>query len=84
MIPLFETIIPLSLGCHKKSKTKKRPKGAGKIRCFKDLIHENMPPGARTNGGIMVLKSGVMVFQSGVMVFWRFIGGVMVLWCKGF
>ena len=43
-----------------------------------------MPPGARTNGGIMVLKSGVMVFQSGVMVFWRFIGGVMVLWCKGF
>ena len=32
----------------------------------------------------MVLKSGVMVFQSGVMVFWRFIGGVMVLWCKGF
>ena len=43
-----------------------------------------MPPGARTNSGIMVLKSGVMVFQSGVMVFWRFIGGVMVLWCKGF
>ena len=43
-----------------------------------------MPPGARKNGGIMVLKSGVMVFQSGVMVFWRFIGGVMVLWCNGF
>ena len=43
-----------------------------------------MPPGARTNDGIMVLKSGVMVFQSGVMFFWRFIGGVMVLWCNGF
>ena len=43
-----------------------------------------MSPGARINGDIMVLKSGVMVFQSGVMVFWRFIGGIMVLWCKGF
>ena len=75
----------------KKVKQKSARRAQGKIGCFKDFIHANIPPGARTNGGIMVLKSGVMVFQSGVMVFqsgvmvfWRFIGGVMVLWCKGF